>query len=113
MLALATQPLQTCSSSSPALDEEAIRQNLQGLNGWQLVTSDGIRQLQKVFIFDNYASALNFINTIAELAEQANHHPCMCIEWGKVSVTWWTHSISGLFINDFIMAAQCDEAYSA
>jgi 4a-hydroxytetrahydrobiopterin dehydratase len=46
----------------------------------------------------------------AAIAEQVNHHPVIMLEWGKVTVTWWTHVIGGLHKNDFIMAAKCDRA---
>ncbi len=45
------------------------------------------------------------------LAEEEGHHPIILIEWGQVTVTWWTHKIKGLHRNDFIMAAKTDELY--
>ena len=44
-----------------------------------------------------------------ELAEEAEHHPAILTEWGKVTVQWWTHKIKGLHRNDFIMAAKTDD----
>ena len=46
---------------------------------------------------------------IALLSE--NHHPAILTEWGKVTVTWWTHKIGGLHKNDFVMAARTDQLY--
>ncbi|MBR9857042.1 MAG: 4a-hydroxytetrahydrobiopterin dehydratase, partial [Gammaproteobacteria bacterium] len=40
--------------------------------------------------------------------ESEFHHPTITLEWGKVTVTWWTHAIHGLHRNDFIMAARTD-----
>ncbi len=45
---------------------------------------------------------------MGDLAEIENHHPAILTEWGKVEVTWWTHSIDGLHDNDFILAARTD-----
>ena len=45
------------------------------------------------------------------LAEGAGHHPALLTEWGKVTVTWWTHVIGGLHRNDFVMSARTDGAY--
>jgi len=42
------------------------------------------------------------------LAEAEGHHPAMLTEWGRVTVTWWTHKIRGLHRNDFVMAAKTD-----
>ena len=46
--------------------------------------------------------------SVGEVAEAEGHHPALLTEWGKVTVTWWTHEISGLHRNDFIMAAKTD-----
>jgi len=46
---------------------------------------------------------------LGELAEEQGHHPALLVEYGKLTVRWWTHDIGGLHINDFIMAARTDE----
>jgi 4a-hydroxytetrahydrobiopterin dehydratase len=53
-----------------------------------------------------------FALRVGELAEAEDHHPAILIEWGRVSVTWWTHAIKGLHINDFICAAKTDQLIS-
>ena len=70
----------------------------------------GILQLERVFTFSDFAQALAFTNKVGALAEEAGHHPAILTEWGKVTVTWWTHKIGGLHRNDFIMAARTDHA---
>ena len=50
-------------------------------------------------------------NKIANLAEQEDHHPKISLEWGKVSVLWWSHKIKGLHRNDFICASKTDDLY--
>jgi 4a-hydroxytetrahydrobiopterin dehydratase len=62
-----------------------------------------------VFRFDDFAQALAFTNAVGELAEAENHHPALLTEWGRVTVTWWTHVSRGLSRNDFVMAAKTDE----
>jgi len=54
---------------------------------------------------------LEFTNKVGELAEKEGHHPALLTEWGRTTVTWWTHKIKGLHRNDFIMAAKTDELY--
>jgi len=49
-----------------------------------------------------------FANKLAEISEAEGHHPDILIEWGKVTVNWWSHSIKGLHQNDFVMAAKTD-----
>jgi 4a-hydroxytetrahydrobiopterin dehydratase len=47
-----------------------------------------------------------FTNAVAKLAESADHHPQLIVEYSSVTVLWWTHAIQGLHKNDFIMAAK-------
>ena len=84
---------------------------LQDLPDWQLISEDNISKITRSYRFSDFCSALSFCNKIAALAEEANHHPRLCLEWGKLQVCWWTHNVEGLHINDFIMAARSDGAY--
>jgi 4a-hydroxytetrahydrobiopterin dehydratase len=79
------------------------------LPGWEITHSDGIDQLRRVFPFKNFKDALAFTNLVGDLAERHDHHPELVTEWGKVTVTWWSHEIRGLHLNDFIMAAQTSQ----
>ena len=101
-----------CTPSSSALTKEEIDALLNKLNNWCLMPENSIQIISRRFGFKNYLAALEFTNLVAALAEQENHHPRICIEWGKVTIGWWTHSINGLFINDFIMAARCDNIFN-
>ena len=79
---------------------------------WELVKREGIiRQLERVFRFRDFAQALAFSVQVGALAEAEGHHPALLTEWGRVTVTWWTHAIHGLHRNDFIMAAKTDSLY--
>ncbi len=87
-------------------DEIAIYQPL--VAEWRIVTRDNVNRLERTFKFKNFAQAIAFTNKVAEIAEAEEHHPTILTEWGKVTVTWWTHKIKGLHRNDFIMAAKTD-----
>lgn len=76
---------------------------------WQLVERDGMKQLERAFPFPDFAQAMAFAVQVGQRAEQQGHHPKITVEWGRVTVTWWTHKIRGLHRNDFVMAAQTDE----
>jgi len=78
---------------------------------WQIVERDQVKRLERAFKFKNFVEALQFTNRVGELAEEEGHHPALLTEWGRVTVTWWTHKIKGLHRNDFIMAAKTDELY--
>ena len=78
--------------------------NLLG-NGWLIVEE---HHLEKVYKFKDFQSALNFTNEVGALAEEVDHHPEICLTWGKAKVTIWTHSIGGLSEADFVFAARSD-----
>jgi 4a-hydroxytetrahydrobiopterin dehydratase len=76
---------------------------------WSVVERDAIPQLERAFEFPDFAQALAFTNRVGEIAEEEDHHPALLTEWGRVTVTWWTHTVRGLHRNDFILAARTDE----
>jgi 4a-hydroxytetrahydrobiopterin dehydratase len=100
-----------CRGGEPTVSEEEIEGLTPQVPDWKIVEQDGVKRLERTFKFKNFVEALNFTNQIGELAEQENHHPRLVTEWGKVTITWWTHVIKGLHTNDFIMAAKSDAAY--
>jgi 4a-hydroxytetrahydrobiopterin dehydratase len=79
---------------------------------WEMVEKDGVKRLRRTFRFDDFAGALAFTNQVGAIAEEKDHHPVLVTEWGKVTVTWWTHKIGGLQRNDFVMAAKTDRLYA-
>ncbi len=108
---LSQQKCVACRGGDPALTESEIADLHPQVGNWQLVTQDNILRLQRVFKFRNYAQALEFTNKIAAIAEAEDHHPLIVLEWGRVTIHWWTHVVKGLHKNDFIMAAKTDELY--
>jgi 4a-hydroxytetrahydrobiopterin dehydratase len=78
-------------------------------NGWQVIDN---HHLEKTYKFDNFRDALDFTNRIGELAESVDHHPEICLTWGKAKVTIWTHSVGGLSEADFVFAAHADQLQS-
>lgn len=100
-----------CRRGDTGLDEEQIQALSSVISGWKVYEINGIPRLERVFTFKNFVKALEFTNKIGELAEEQDHHPALLTEWGKVTVTWWTHAVGGLHRNDFIMAARTEVAY--
>ncbi|MBN1311369.1 MAG: 4a-hydroxytetrahydrobiopterin dehydratase [Anaerolineae bacterium] len=97
-----------CHAGAPIVTDEEIAELHPQVPDWSLVERDSIRRLERVFKFADFAEALAFTNQVGELAEAEDHHPSILTEWGRVTVTWWTHKIKGLHRNDFIMAARTD-----
>lgn len=94
-----------------SLTEEEIKELRPQMPDWKVVERNGAKQLEREFKFKNFVQALKFTNQVGELAEEKDHHPSLLTEWGKVTVTWWTHKVGGLHPNDFLMAASTDELY--
>ena len=109
---LANESCTACKPGSPRVAGAEQQKLLQQLPGWSVIKRDDIDQLNKSFAFQDFEDALDFAIAVGELAEGANHHPAILIEWGKATVTWWTHTIKGLHRNDFIMAAKTDYLHS-
>ena len=97
-----------CHGGVPPAAEAEITHWKPQVPDWQLVERDGIRRLERVFHFPGFVEALAFTNRVGALAEAEGHHPALLTEWGRVTVTWWTHAIRGLHRNDFVMAAKTD-----
>ncbi len=102
-----------CRGDEPMLTDAQIAELHPQVPDWQVVEREGIKRLERAFKFDNFVHALAFTNKVGELAEEEGHHPAILTEWGRVTVTWWTHKIKGLHQNDFIMAAKSDQAYAS
>lgn len=114
MSELASGHCEACRADAPTLDDDEIARLQKEIDdGWQVITREGVRQLERVFRFDNFAQALGFTNAIGEIAEREGHHPALLTEWGRVTVTWWSHKIGGLHRNDFVMAARTDKEAAA
>jgi len=97
-----------CRRDAPTVSDAEIAALLPQIPEWELVELDGIKRLRRVFLFDDFAQALDFTRTVGALAEDEGHHPALLTEWGRTTVSWWTHKIKGLHRNDFIMAAKTD-----
>ena len=100
-----------CTGKEPALSKAEIEEMRKEVPDWAIEHVDAIPHLKRIYRFKNFAQALEFTNQVGEIAEQEDHHPALLTEWGKVTVSWWTHAIGGLHHNDFIMAAKSDQLY--
>lgn len=96
----------------PSLDTSEINTYLPQIPEWEVFEVGGVKRLTRQYKFNNFVTALEFTNKVGMLAEQEDHHPAILTEWGKVTVTWWTHAVSGLHINDFISAAKTDQIFA-
>ncbi len=73
--------------------------------GWEIAD----KSIERTFKFKNFVEAMDFANRITHIAEEENHHPDLHISWGKVRVELSTHSVGGLSVNDFAVAAKINK----
>ena len=109
---LAAMRCVACRRDAPTVTDEEVAELHPQVAEWELVEVDGIKRLQRVFSFDDFAQALEFTNEVGRLAEEEGHHPALLTEWGRTTVSWWTHKLRGLHRNDFIMAAKTGRLYA-
>lgn len=75
------------------------------MNDWENIEN---KKLRKQFILKNFKQALIFVNKVAEISEQLNHHPDIYISYNKVTFELWTHSARVLSKKDFILAEKIE-----
>jgi 4a-hydroxytetrahydrobiopterin dehydratase len=86
----------------PALTAEDIQAKLPDTAGWELFESS----LRRAYKFKDFIESMTFVLKVAFLAEQADHHPDIFINYSRVTLTLSTHSESGITEKDFALAKQ-------
>lgn len=74
---------------------------------WQYCAEEN--ELCRTFHFDDYKATIAFVNQVAEIAEQHDHHPDLTVNYNRCKVGYSTHSVNGISINDFICVAAVDQ----
>jgi 4a-hydroxytetrahydrobiopterin dehydratase len=97
-----------CEGGTPPLPRAEAEALLAQVDGWKLVEGEPAKIARSVRCKD-FAEAMQFVNTLAAVAEAEGHHPDICVSWNRVTLELVTHAIGGLSENDFIMAAKVNE----
>ncbi|MEO7839976.1 MAG: 4a-hydroxytetrahydrobiopterin dehydratase [Anaerolineales bacterium] len=100
-----------CRAGEPTVTDSEIDMLQPQIPEWQVKEVDGVKRLERVYKFKDFAQALEFTNKVGAAGEAEDHHPLLITEWGRVTVVWWSHKIRGLHQNDFIMAAKTDKIH--
>lgn len=112
MSALHEQACEACRAGAPHVTDAELKELMPQIPEWTPLVRDDVLRLERVYRCKNFRDALAFTNQVGELAEQFGHHPAILTEWGRVTVTWWSHKIRGLHKTDLIMAAKTDYIYA-
>jgi len=90
---------------SAVLSDAEVQEALQQLNGWK----KNRNAIERVFQFESFSHAMEFVNQIAEAAEAVNHHPDILISYNKVTLTLLSHDSGGITQRDIKMAARIND----
>jgi 4a-hydroxytetrahydrobiopterin dehydratase len=82
------------------LTDEEIKDLLYQFKGW---VQEG-ECIHQSYRFVGFSEAIDFVNRVAEVAEQMNHHPDILIQYNKVTITLTSHEVKGITRKDFKMA---------
>ena len=104
MTDLARKKCKPCEGGVAPLTPEQVRPMLKGLQGWKV---EGGR-LAKSFDFANYYQTMAFVNALAFVAHREDHHPDLGVHYNRCMVTYSTHDVGGVSLNDFICAAKVE-----
>jgi 4a-hydroxytetrahydrobiopterin dehydratase len=107
MSELAKKRCVPCEGGVPPLTPEKAAELNQQVDNWMVV--DDAHLLTKHFTFKNFVETMKFVNEVARVAEEEQHHPDLTVTYGGVTVELMTHAIGGLSENDFILAAKIEE----
>jgi 4a-hydroxytetrahydrobiopterin dehydratase len=87
-----------------ALSPAEVADRLAQVDGWTLV--DG--SISQRFTFSDFHHTMAFVNAVAWIAHQQDHHPDLQVGYGGCTVAFRTHSAGGLTLNDFVCASRID-----
>lgn len=99
-----------CEGGIPELSSEDAKRYLGQIKNW-VITDDG-KWLEQRFEFKNFYLTMAFVNAVAWVANQENHHPDLQVGYNYCVIRYQTHAVNGLTRNDFICAAKIDNLYS-
>ncbi len=103
---LAVQHCKACDGGTPPLDAAATGDLLKQVSDWSL--NENGTEINRTFQFKNYYQTIAFVNALAWIAHQENHHPDLEVSYNTCRVRYSTHAVKGLTENDFICAAKVD-----
>jgi 4a-hydroxytetrahydrobiopterin dehydratase len=93
-----------CRPGAPLLADDDLQVELANLPGW---TRSGER-IEKTFRFADYRATIDFVNAVAAIANDEDHHPDLGVHYDRCLVSWSTHSAGGVTLNDCICAARVE-----
>ena len=104
---LSQQKCKPCEGNLTPMDQEQAEQLLNSCSHWALNKSGTC--IHRHFTFKGFYKTMSFVNAIAWMANQEQHHPDLEVGYNYCNVKYTTHAIGGLSENDFICAAKVNQ----
>lgn len=104
---LTKKKCEPCEGGTKPFGSEEIKTYMSYLKTPWEVEDDG-KKIERKFKFKDFKEAMQFVNKVADIAEQEAHHPDIKLSYNRVKVELWTHAIGGLSVNDFILASKIE-----
>ncbi|TDY00002.1 4a-hydroxytetrahydrobiopterin dehydratase [Thiohalophilus thiocyanatoxydans] len=108
-MGLADKACQSLPKGSPPLDKQQAAELHKAISDWAL--NEAEQTLTREFKFKNFYQTIEFVNAVAWIANQQDHHPDLEVSYNRCQITFTTHSVGGLSENDFICAARVDALF--
>jgi 4a-hydroxytetrahydrobiopterin dehydratase len=86
------------------IKKDELKNRLKKIPEWELEK----KHIERTFEFDEFSEAIDFVNSVAEVSEDEEHHPDIDIRFNKVRLVLSTHSKGGLTDLDFSLAERID-----
>lgn len=100
------QQCQAISKGTPPLAEPTLHEHMKQIPQWAVTSNHAA--IHREFHFRNYYETMAFVNAVAYVAHQQDHHPDLQVSYSRCKIIYTTHSVGGLSLNDFICAAHID-----
>jgi 4a-hydroxytetrahydrobiopterin dehydratase len=95
-----------CEGGVSPLNQQEASEMLSQIQGWELAAD--AKSLTQTFRFKDFYQTMAFVNAVAWIAHQEDHHPDLEVGYSRCLIRYSTHAIGGLSENDFICAAKID-----
>ena len=102
---------EACSPDAVVASEESIDAFISSNLGWDVKADVDYRYIERIYTFTNFQSAFDFAALVTKIAETNGHHPRLIIEFGKASISWWSHKISDINELDLSTTTKFREAH--
>ncbi len=97
-----------CRAGAPRLGKDELSTHVGTLPDWKLAGD----RIEKEFTFPNYHETMAFVNALAWIAHQEDHHPDLQVHYSRCVVKFSTHDAGGITLNDVICAAKVERLFA-